>query len=87
MKILAVLLLVTSVAQAGVTLKETRVDCGVEPPPVNNEYRPRAANGAMLAPNGMPLPLHLHAPVRRCTPRAPYYYNGVLIVNDFYCNG
>ena len=87
MKILAALLLVTGVAQAGVTLKENRVDCGAPPAPMNNEQQPRAANGAVLAPNGMPLPPHLHAPVRRCTPRAPYYYNGVLIVNDFYCNG
>lgn len=84
--------MICSTAQAGVVLKERSPECDVGRPPAQDpaqrEVRPGPANGSVYyAPNGMPLPAHLHPPGRRCVPRAPYYINGVLIVNDFYCNG
>jgi hypothetical protein len=86
--------MICSTAQAGVSLKATLPEQPAGRPaaatqaPSQREVRPAPADGSMhYAPNGMPLPAHLHSPQRRCVPRAPYYLNGVLIVNDFYCNG
>ena len=85
--------MICGTAQAGVTLKAAAPEQPAGQPssqsrPTPPEVRPGPADGSMyFAPNGYPLPSHLQSPVRRCMPRAPYYLNGVLIVNDFYCNG
>lgn len=91
-KLIVAVAIICGSAQAGVTLKERSPECDVGRPPASQpsprEVRPGPVDGSIYyAPNGMPLPAHLHSPARRCVPRAPYYINGVLIVNDFYCNG
>lgn len=78
-------------SHAGVKVVERTAECDVGRPdkqPAVREVRPAPADGSVyFAPNGQPLPVHLQSPMRRCVPRAPYYLNGVLIINDFYCNG
>jgi len=89
-KLILLVAMICGLAEAGVTLKANPPECDVARPPataVQREVRPGPADGSIATPTGYPLPSHLQSPGRRCTPRAPYYLNGVLIINDFYCNG